>query len=489
MKPNKDNLSEEERKIGQDTVVINDDDIVERYSSLYKALLELSQDPPPESDESEPLAETDVDFFDRIIGRDLSEDRYIVRRQVNRGGMGILFSVYDRDFQRHSVMKVLRPDVKKDNPLLRTFVREARITAQLEHPNIVPVHDLGVMSSEGPYFTMKHVHGESLSQIIAHLEKEDPEYLEKYDTTEMLEIFRKVCDALSFAHAKNIIHRDVKPQNIMVGDFGEVYLMDWGLGKKIDVKTAETKLSKLLQADLPAPGSVVLKGSPGYMSPEQAGKGSHTLDKRSDIFLLGATLYHMFTFFPPYIGTSIASILNAARSCDYLPPEDLCLSPTGMPQELCRIINKCMAPEKSDRYQSIAELVEDIDALIYGRMESRYRSLAPGELLIHEGDFGDECYIIESGSIMIYKGEGDDKVILNTLGAGDILGEMALITKDVRSASAEALEECEVLIMDNGLFQRNLSRLPPWMNNAIMTLAQRLARSDGELTEIKQKKK
>ncbi len=489
MKPQKKKLTDEERTIGQDTVIINNDDIVERFSSLYKALMDMNQDAPLEEDDSEPLAESNADFFRKIIGREVCEDRYIVRRQVARGGMGILFSVYDRDFQRHSVMKVLRSDVKKDNPLLRTFVREARITAQLEHPNIVPVHDLGVMVEDGPFFTMKHVQGESLSQIIGHMEKEDPEYLGKYDITAMLEIFRKVCDALAFAHAKNIIHRDIKPQNIMVGDFGEVYLMDWGLAKKFDEKTSEAKLSKLFGDDLPPPGTIVLKGSPGYMSPEQAGKGGHTLDKRSDIFLLGATLYHMFTYFPPYIGTSIASILKAARECDYLLPEDVCLSPSNMPDDLCRIINKCMAAEKNDRYQSIDDLIEEVDALMYGRMESRYRSLEAGELLIREGEEGDECYIIESGRIRIYKGEGEDRVILNTLEPGDILGEMALITNDVRSASAQAIEPCEVLIMDNTMFQRNLSRLPPWMNTAIMTLAQRLARSDGQLIEMKQKSK
>ncbi len=482
MKPDRKDLSSDEKKIGQDTVIIENESIVERYSSLYKALLDIE---PEQEPEEENLTETEADFYEKIIGRVLDEERYIVRRQIARGGMGILFSVYDRDFQRHSVMKVLRPDVKRDTMLIRTFVREARITGQLEHPNIVPVHDLGTIAEEGPFFTMKHVQGEPLNKIISHIEKEDPEYLERYDVIALLEIFRKVCDAVAFAHAKRILHRDIKPHNIMVGDYGEVYLMDWGLAKNIGEITTEIHVGDILGKPAGAPGTIVLKGSPGYMSPEQAGGGDQVLDERSDMFLLGSTLYHMFTFFPPYIGTSISNILKCARDCDYLRPDEVALSPMQIPEDLSRIINKCMSKRKDDRYQNIDELVEEIDALIYGRMESQCRVLKKGEMLIKEGEEGNECYIIESGKIEIFKGEGENKIVLNMLGPGDILGEMALITHDERSASAQVIEDAEVLVLNEDLFQRNLTRLPPWMTSAIMTLARRLANADRQLTEFR----
>ncbi len=483
MKPEPDKLrAARKKKVGEDTVVISNENVVERYSSLYKALLELEPEN-PEIEAEEVVTSDQAEFFRQILGRGLDEDRYIIRRQIARGGMGILFSVYDRDFQRHSVMKVLRPDVKKDVALIKAFVREARITAQLEHPNIVPVHDLGMINGEGPFFTMKHVQGESLNKIIHHLEQEDIEYLEKYDMFALLEIFRKVCDAVAFAHAKKILHRDIKPHNIMVGDFGEVYLMDWGLAKHL-----EKRNSKGFDPDAThiSPGTVVLKGSPGYMSPEQAGYGDVELDERSDIFLLGATLYHMFTFFPPYIGTSISSILKCARECDYLRPDELALSSLQIPDDLARIINKAMSKHKDDRYQSVEEMVADIDDLLYGRMETECIELEPGQLLLKEGEEGDKCFIIESGKLEIVKGEGDNTVVLNVLGPGDILGEMALITHEKRSASARAIEKSEVLVLDDKLFQRNLSRLPPWMNNAIMTLAKRLTKADRELTKLRQ---
>ncbi|OVE82645.1 hypothetical protein BVY04_00350 [bacterium M21] len=484
MKPDPEKLDADKKEIGQDTVIINKDSIVERYSSLYESLLEMDDTIDGDAGEADILTEDETDFFRNILGRGLDEDRYIVRRQIARGGMGILFSVYDRDFQRHSAMKVLRPDAKKDLSLVRTFVREARITAQLEHPNIVPVHDVGRLAEEGPFFVMKHVHGESLNRIIAHVEREDPEYLEKYNMTAMLEIFRKVCDAIAYAHAKKILHRDIKPHNIMVGDFGEVYLMDWGLAKSIGEVTTELNLAEIL-GHPSVPGTIVLKGSPGYMSPEQAGRGNQMLDERSDIFLLGSTLYHMFTYFPPYIGTSISNILKSARECDYLHPNEATSSPLQMPEDLSRIIEKCMAMRKQDRYQNVEELIEDVDALIYGKMESQYRMYAAGEALLCEGEEGSECYIIESGKVEIYKEEGGSKIVLNELGPGDILGEMALITHDVRSATAVALEDSEVLVLNDLMFQKNLSRLPMWMNNAVMTLAQRLAKADKQLTKYR----
>ncbi len=476
--------SPEETAIGQDTVIISNDTIVDRYSSLYKALMDMEVATDTDLRETQELTEKEGEFFYEILGRKAEDNKYVIRRQFARGGMGILYSVYDRDFRREAVMKVLLPDLKKDTTMIRTFIREARITAQLEHPNIVPVHDLGHLNDEGIYFTMKPVQGESLNDILYQLEVENPRYTTRYDFYSLLNIFRKVCDAVAYAHANGVLHRDIKPHNIMVGSFGEVFLMDWGLAKHIGEATTDIPLPDFDDDGDDAEeqmNAVVLKGSPGYMSPEQAGIGDGILDERSDIFLLGATLYHTFTFFPPYIGSSITTILQSARKCDFMALEEISFGGMEIPHALARIIKKCMAKEKHDRYQSTQELIDDLDALIHGKMDTESRIFAAGEMLIAEGDEEGPCYIIVRGGVEVYKGSGDNKTTLGVVGPGDIVGEMALITHRPRSASVQALQETEVMVMNNEQFERNLSRLQPWIRRTIVALAERLSTADQQL--------
>ncbi len=466
----------DKRSIGEDTVVISNDTIIERYSSLYKALMAL--DGTGEIEVPADLTDKEEEFFYELLGRKQGEGQYVVHKQFARGGMGILYHVFDRDFQRHTIMKVLLPGLKTDSTLIRAFVREARITGQLEHPNIVPVHDLGFLPGHGIYFTMKHVQGESLNDILYQLEINNPAFEKRYDFYALLNIFRRICDAVAYAHSRKIIHRDIKPHNIMVGNYGEAMLMDWGLAKRIDEITTDIPISQLTEGDADVTDAVILKGSPGYMSPEQAGRNNAPLDERSDIFLLGATLYHVFTYFPPYVGATITTIITSARNCDYLPPRELSFGQLQLPEDLCRIISKCMQPEKEDRYQSVPELIADLDALIHGKMDYEHRSFKAGELLMQEGDKADLCYIIDRGKVEVYKGQEPHRTILNTVGRGAIIGEMALITHGPRTASVVALKDTRVLVLNHELFDRNLSRLPPWMKRTVTTLAERLGAAD-----------
>jgi serine/threonine-protein kinase len=219
------------------------------------------------------------------------------------------------------------------------------------------------------------------------------------------------------------------------------------------------------------------------MSPEQAAGLNNQMDVRSDVFLLGATLYHMFAFFPPYLGTTVSQVLDSARGCEYLRPEQLQFGDMDIPAEVCRIMARAMAPRPDDRYQDVAELIEDLDALLHGRMNTVKRAFPEGEHLMHEGEIGTECYIITDGTVEIYKSNGHDRVVLGRQSKGDIVGEMALITHEPRSASIVALEDTEVLVLNAKLFDVNLQRLPPWMSKTVQTLAYRLSRTDIVLAE------
>ncbi|MHC4600979.1 MAG: serine/threonine-protein kinase, partial [Planctomycetota bacterium] len=208
---------------------------------------------PPEPDDV-PKTEPEVDPDETIdptaesgggagSGATVLEDRYAVLQEIARGGMGAIMKILDQDILRPVAMKVVLGQRNPD--VVSRFVEEAQITGQLEHPNIVPVHELGVNHEGKVFFTMKLVRGESLEAVLDQLADGDAATTEAYPLARLLRIFLKVCDAVAFAHSKGVIHRDLKPDNVMVGNFGEVLVMDWGLAKirsgSVDVSAAQSE--------------------------------------------------------------------------------------------------------------------------------------------------------------------------------------------------------------------------------------------------------
>ncbi len=208
----------------------------------------------------------------------LAAEPYIFGAQIARGGMGSVLEAQDRKLERTVAVKVMLSEMTTDAVQRQRFVNEALVLGRLEHPNIVPVHDLGLDPQGQLYYTMKLVKGHTLQGILNDLRHEVPGAAKQYPLAHLLTIFRKVCDAMAFAHSRGIIHRDLKPENIMVGEFGEVLVMDWGLAKLLDTETRRPgDGEKQLSASLSLPTSVSsqtldgsIMGTPQYMSPEQA---------------------------------------------------------------------------------------------------------------------------------------------------------------------------------------------------------------------------
>jgi len=395
-------------------------------------------------------------------------------------GVSAIYKVHDQDLKRTSVLKIILPGVMKDTLLFRRFIEEAQITGQLEHPNIIPVHELGALGQDQLYFSMKLVQGESLGTILENTRDCDEAYVEKYSRFVLLTIFRKVCDAVAYAHSKQIIHRDIKPDNIMVGDYGEVLLMDWGLARRErrgigeDDESADRPGKAIDKADDELKTQYgVVKGTPVYMAPEQAKGQVNEIDHRSDIFLLGSTLYTMATFQVPFTGSDIYDILANAGNGNFIDP-GVRAPGRQIPEELCRIIMKAMAYNKEDRYQAVEELSEDIDALLEGNMGSIHKEFEADEYLMKEGESGHEAYLIVSGKVEVYKTMGGNPVKLITLSDGDVLGEMALILGAPRSASVKALEQTDVVVITEETMKQGLNKLPPWMGKTVDSLAERL---------------
>lgn len=405
-------------------------------------------------------------------------NKYKIQEKLASGGMGAILKVIDQDLQRPMAMKVVKPAFKNDEDSLNDLIREAKITGLLEHPNIIPVHELGLSEETGLFFTMKLARGESLNHILTEIKKGTPQYVEKYNMFYLLNIFRRICDAISFAHSKGIIHQDIKPHNVIVGQHGAVLVMDWGLARFIGDPDKEQDAS---QRDILRNISVfsaekkkVIQGSPAYMAPEQVQGDSRLLDRQTDIFLLGATLYHIFTLESPYKGSDIKDVLRKAEHRELIPPQDR--NPDRMiPEEMGRIIMKAVALKKEDRYQFIQELIDDVDDVIAGKWSNQEKkTFACGQFLMHQGESGEEAYLITKGRVQVFKTTGDLKIILSTLQQGEIVGEMALITDDKRSASVVALEDTEVAILTKQLLAQNLRKLPSYIEKMVATITRRL---------------
>ena len=211
------------------------------------------------------------------------------------------------------------------------FIEEAQITAQLEHPNIVPIYEVNVNELDQPFFTMKLVRGESLRKVLERLERDAEGAVRQYPLAELLGIYSKVCDGVAYAHSKGVVHRDLKPENIMLGEFGETMIMDWGLAKPLEqsVGEAEARNRTLIYSTrrrhsgdlLTLEGSAL--GTPEFMSPEQASGRSHTVNGLADVYSLGAVLYNILTLQPPVTGRDPLEVLERVAAGTIVPPEML----------------------------------------------------------------------------------------------------------------------------------------------------------------------
>lgn len=291
------------------------------------------------------------------------DPRYVFGSILGEGGMGRVYQAHDHQLRRDVAIKVLKGGgvVAVDR-----FLAEAQVTAQLQHPNIPPVHEVGRLADGRPYFAMKQVRGESLDVWM----QRGPSMEERVD------VVRRVCDAMAFAHDRGVIHRDLKPANVMVGAFGEVVVMDWGLARPIGAAAGEAlDVERFERSELRTRDGNVA-GTPAFMAPEQAAGRLAELDARSDVYAIGAVLYQLVSGVLPYEGEP-DTVLAAVRAGKLVGPR---ARTPSVPRELDAVVRKAMAARPDDRYPSALALRADLDAWI-GRRPLVYVRSSLGERL------------------------------------------------------------------------------------------------------------
>ncbi|MFT7669704.1 MAG: WD40 repeat protein/serine/threonine protein kinase [Planctomycetota bacterium] len=357
------------------------------------------------------MSNADVEYAALVaLLRESAEgERYEILGELGRGGMGIVFDVRDRVLQRDLAMKVVRKEGRgilrsssRSSRGFRRFLEEARVTAQLDHPSIIPVHDMGVDSEDHAFFTMSKVRGKDLQKVLEEFGRGEGEWTLR----RLVVVLLRVCDALAFAHSRHVVHRDLKPANIMVGRFSAVYVMDWGVAKFMGVRNHEEKsnpgavkrrdphtqstlffsarepsadeaehVSPLFTLD----GEII--GTPAYMAPEQAEKGYLEVDSRADIYSVGSILYQLLCGRRPFGGPNgEGTPRDAWKQLLAGPPEPLARIAAAAPPELVSVCERAMQRKPAERYADMEQFAADLRAWQEGRVVGAYQTGVVPEL-------------------------------------------------------------------------------------------------------------
>ncbi|MBI3098199.1 MAG: SUMF1/EgtB/PvdO family nonheme iron enzyme [Planctomycetes bacterium] len=351
--------------------------------------------------------------------------RYTVTREIGQGGMGTVLEGWDTAIGRPVALKIMRGETEVPPEIRERFLHEAEVTGRLEHPNIVPVHDLGQAPHPQTgvpqaFFCMKLIEGEDLLSVIQRLASGDEEARKAFSRTRLLQIFQDICMGIAFAHDRGVIHRDLKPGNVMIGRYGETLIVDWGLAKVKGQGTAGDRALRSGPATVPRhPESTQLTldgeilGTPAYMSPEQATGRLGQVDERSDIYSLGAILYEMLVYRPPFEGDDPMQVVRSVAAGEVIPPSQKIAFPAGRASEAAEcaaeaarvgpaspparggapgdtparaggtgvelewIVLRAMAKDPADRYPTARQLHDEIQLYLEGvKEQERRRDLA-----------------------------------------------------------------------------------------------------------------
>ena len=291
--------------------------------------------------------------------------RFHIRGELGRGGMGVVYTAEDPELEREVAIKVILDPVLADPELVRRFEREVRITAQLEHPGVVPVYEVGTDDAGRRFFVMQRLRGETLEHVLEQLAAGEEETLAAWPLSRRLGVLLQICHTVAYAHSRSVLHRDIKPANIMLGEFGEVLLLDWGIARFLtnpdETLTSGRPIITASPEALTEYGSMI--GTPGYMAPEQA-VGAPP-DVRSDVWSLGAVLYQLLTFEKTFGGPTLEAMMALMQG----PPQDprKRAPELDIGDDIAEICLAALDPDLGPRTPSAMALHDAIDDVVQGR--------------------------------------------------------------------------------------------------------------------------
>jgi serine/threonine-protein kinase len=401
------------------------------------------------------------------------EARFETLGRLGQGGMGLVDEVRDHLLDRLVARKRLLRGLAERPEALERFVREIRVTARLQHPGIVAVHDARLDDGEGPSLFMPRLDGRPLTEVIGEAHAREPEALGAEALADLVEVVVRASEAVSYAHDEGVLHRDLKPANIMVGHYGEVFVLDWGIA-----------LERRPGDEAPCAGNpdeTGLVGTPAYMAPETLEGRDDLLDARSDVYALGAMLAEILLGRPPrddHPGRSDTELMREVSEGRSLA-QDIPTGP-GRPPQLVDIIKKATAPRREDRHASVNELRADLRRFLRGGGALPRVWIAEGEAVVREGEAGDCAYILLEGRCRVVRAGGGETRVRRELEPGDVFGETALLAPGPRTATVVAMTDAVLLRVTEEVLLREVSALKPWLATLVRSLAARARELEDE---------
>jgi serine/threonine-protein kinase len=415
------------------------------------------------------------------------KDRYIRLYDLGQGSVGKVYAVFDTFLQRVVARKELNPDKLGDEDISRAFVNEIQLMGHLSHPGILPIYDASLNDKGEPAYVMGLADGRSLSTLLQVNPKTGngvPLSLEQ-----AVRILLKLSEALTYAHDRGILHLDLKPENIMVGDYGEVLIMDWGAARIYDLDRYNGHLQRYSDRidyiERRPERDNLLIGTPMFMSPEQFYGDRQVLTPASDIFSVGLIAYQMLAGDYPFKAKTLEELTD--KICHEAPPPVHKVN-TDVPHSLSRICEKMLAKNPADRYRSFADVGHAIGD--YQRSAAGFPlvEFQPGEIIFNEGDAGDFVYVVVSGKVGItIAGPAGPKKIAE-LGDNEPFGELAALTGNDRTATAVALEKSLIRKIGKQEIAAEIEKLSPWVGSIVEALSRRFVEMNERVLALERQK-
>jgi eukaryotic-like serine/threonine-protein kinase len=423
------------------------------------------------------------DITNTIVAFLKNPDRYTRLRELGAGSIGKVHAVFDNFLQRVVAHKVMKPEHVGNNNILQTFGNEIKLMGRLSHPGILPVYDAMLGDVGEPAYIMRYAEGQDLAALL-QMPKGRLDSV-AIPLEQAVRILVKLCETLAYAHDHGVLHLDLKPENIMLGRYGEVLIMDWGAARVYDTTKYEAGIKEhtgdSVHIEHKHENRNLLIGTPAYMSPEQLKSPRDQLMPASDIFSVGILFYQMITGQHPFKERVFEKLSD--KIANFAPPAAHTVNP-DIPHNISRICEGMLRKKPDERYASFREVIKDIDDYQRSGAGSPTRSYAAGEAIFKQGDPGDFVCIVVSGKVEISVDKNGKPHVIARLGANEPFGELAALTGNPRTATATALEPSVIRMISKQDIAVEIENLSPWVGSMVKALSKRFIDNSERLLKL-----